>query len=184
MIFAFVLYMQSSIITKYPEILHFVVKKNGNFPGNKLPVLIYKNVLNLSGSSDASSRQCEQIISNNDWRNNWTDSIFDFNHYHSNTHEVLCVNCGDVRILLGGPNGREEHLIAGDVVILPAGVSHKRIEASGDFSCVGGYPGGKEYDMNYGENVEVVKVNSISKVSVPSQDPIFGENGPLFDLWK
>jgi uncharacterized protein YjlB len=54
-----------------------------------------------------------------------------------------------------------------------------------DVICVGGYPDGREYDMNYGKAGERPKAdNNIAATPLPPTDPVFGKNGPLLKLWK
>jgi uncharacterized protein YjlB len=73
---------------------------------------------------------------------------------------------------------------AGDVVIIPAGVAHKNLGASSDFGVVGAYPGGREWDMNYGRAGERPKSDeTIASVPMPKADPIYGAGGPLFQYW-
>jgi len=64
-------------------------------------------------------------------------------------------------------------------------VAHKNIKASDDFSCAGGYPGGKDFDINYGKADEHPKVDeNIEQVPMPDTDPVFGKGGMLFEYWK
>jgi hypothetical protein len=61
--------------------------------------------------------------------------------------------CGDGETMLGAA------VEAGDVVVLPAGTGHRRIDASGDFLVVGAYPPGQEdYDMRRGDPEELDEV--------------------------
>jgi uncharacterized protein YjlB len=74
---------------------------------------------------------------------------------------------------------------AGDVVVIPAGVGHKRLVASSDFAVVGAYPDGQRPDMNVGEPGERPRVDqTIAGLALPLNDPVFGPEGPLFDHWK
>lgn len=65
-------------------------------------------------------------------------------HYHSTTHEAMVVNSLSARLCFGGP--REEGNIGklevevkqGDVMIVPAGVSHGMLENKGGFGMLGG----------------------------------------------
>src|SRR5665647_1050403 len=143
--------MDKESVNTNATIVHFVLKPNDNFPNNPLPVLIYKSVLNLREQKDKAAKAAQQIFSENDWGNTWRDGIYDFHHYHSNTHECLAVVTGDVRLMLGGPDSKTIEAEAGDVIILPAGTGHQCISASENFLCVGGYPQGKNYDMKHGK---------------------------------
>lgn len=73
----------------------------------------------------------------------------------------------------------------GDVIILPAGYGHKKIDASEDYANYGAYPGGVDFDMNYGKAKERPQtIDNIAQVPLPDYDPVFGQGGPLFDHWK
>jgi uncharacterized protein YjlB len=162
------------------EIIAKVIGPQGDFPNNAyLPLLIYKKALVLS-----STRISDTFLSNR-WCNVWVDSIYPFDHFHSNTHEVLGISTGSVVVQLGGPNGILVELEAQDALILPAGVAHKKIQSDQNFQCVGAYPFNIEYDMHYGKAIELQTVmQNIENVLLPATDPIFGAQGPLFDFWK
>ncbi|TGA96609.1 hypothetical protein E4665_15035 [Sporolactobacillus shoreae] len=160
----------------YVTTLNF--KDDGTIPNNpKYPVLLYHGAVK--------GLDAEQIIKKfeqNNWGNNWVDGIFDFHHFHSTSHEVLGIAAGHGEVQLGGPKGKIVKVTAGDVVVLPAGTGHKRISASRDFSVVGGYPDGRSYDTQTKETPQLKK--NISKIGKPSEDPVYGNKGPLLDLWK
>ena len=125
------------------------------------------------------------IFHNNYWNNSWVNGIYDYHHYHSNTHEVLGIVNGYCSVMLGGDRGIVYRVSKGDVLIIPAGVSHKKISASEDFECVGAYPGEIMYDLKYGNPDELAEAEEkINKVPKPETDPVYGYNGPLFDYWK
>jgi uncharacterized protein YjlB len=168
-----------------PHIRSFVLTKNKYFPNNKLPVLIYKKVLNLPKQKNKAADLVQQEFLQHGWSNSWRNGIYDFHHYHSNTHECLGIAMGEATVILGGPNGRRVKLEQGDVLILPAGVGHKCTVKSEDFLCVGAYPQDKDYDTNLGKEEEYEKaVERISSLSIPSKDPVFGEQGFLKAYWK
>ena len=85
----------------------------------------------------------------------------------------------------GGAKGRSLTLVAGDVVVLPAGTGHRCIRASADFLVVGAYPAGGDYDEPRPDEVDHDKaLASIAKVKHPLKDPIYGAEGTVVDLWK
>ncbi|HZL42462.1 MAG TPA: hypothetical protein VFD66_04205, partial [Verrucomicrobiae bacterium] len=85
---------------------------------------------------------------------------------------------------LGGEHGVKQRVVAGNVLVLPAGVAHKNLGASSDFGVVGAYPAGQDWDMNYGRPQERPQADeNIARVPFPAQDPMHGKNGPLLKRW-
>ena len=89
-------------------------------------------------------------------------------------------------LLLGGPQGAEVRVSAGDVLVLPAGTGHKRISASDDFLVVGAYPPGQEdYDLLRGDPAELAQARqNIERVPIPTTDPVTGLSGLLVTAWR
>lgn len=166
------------------KIFQFLIKQNGFFPNNAaLPVLLYKGALHLP--DEDKDELVKEVFQQNGWGNNWVDGIYDYHHYHSTTHEVLGVIQGKCTVLLGGERSIKQVLEEGDVLVLPAGVAHKNLESTDDFTCVGGYPKGAGFDLNYGKKEEHPSVDeNIKKVPLPETDPLYGKEGPLLDNWK
>jgi len=164
----------------------FILEDDGTFPNNaRYPVIIYRQVLELDEKRKKAARQARKTFKKNDWKNSWRDGIYDYHHYHSITHEVLAISNGKVTMQLGGEEGKTVRLRKGDAVVIPAGVAHKCLKASKEFECVGAYPGGADYDMNYGYPKErPYSDEKIAQVGIPQFDPVFGEKGPLFRFWK
>jgi uncharacterized protein YjlB len=168
-----------------PHVRHFVLERIKNFPNSALPVLIYQGALNLPAFKKKSAEIVQHIFARNGWGNSWTNGIYDFHHYHSNTHEAIAICLGSANVILGGPGGRGVKLEQNDVMILPAGVAHKCTKCSDDFQCVGAYPGGNDYNMNTGSWEEYEKaLPVIEKLPLPEKDPVFGEEGFLKLYWK
>jgi len=164
----------------------FIVEKlkdDGIFPNNeKLPLIIYKKALNLPGHDPASA--IEALFEANQWRAAWRNGIYPFHHYHSTAHEVLGVYSGDATVQLGGEKGVVSAISRSDVIVIPAGVSHKNLGSSLDFRVVGGYPQGQDWDMNEGRPGERPQTdNRIAAVPLPPADPVYGRQGPLVSHW-
>lgn len=160
----------------------YYLKDNGIFPNSSLPVILYKNVLQLGILPFSTIRRLFRL---NNWTNSWKNGIFNYHHYHSITHEVLGVYRGKTTLLLGGAEGVKIEIEKGDVLIIPAGVAHKNLESQDQIKCVGAYPQGKEYDMNYGRMEERPQTDrNIKKVPTPQKDPIFGLDGGIINYWK
>jgi uncharacterized protein YjlB len=165
------------------EVLSAVLPEDGTFPNNALPILLYKQAIQAQGRDPAST--FEQTFEANGWGGIWRNGIYDYHHYHATAHEVLGIARGTVKVHLGGPNGKVFDLEAGDVVVLPAGVSHKNVGASDDLLVVGAYPAGQEPDMNYGRPRERPSADeNIAGVPRPEADPVFGRGGPLSAHWR
>jgi uncharacterized protein YjlB len=164
------------------KILQYFTSDDRIFPNNRLPAIVYKSVLDLSGQDPAAN--AEELFEGNNWRGTWRNGIFNYHHYHSNTHEVLGIYSGNAQVQLGGPNGSIIEIEKGDVIVIPAGVAHKNIAHSSDFACVGAYPGGKKPDMNYGNNAERPRADvNIKCVPLPANDPVLGGEGILLERW-
>lgn len=164
------------------KIKEIQLQDDGIFPNSRLPALLYKAALNIPHMFPATNVQ--QLFEQNNWSNCWDSGIFEYHHYHSITHEVLGIYSGTTVVQLGGENGPQIKLEKGDVLLIPAGVAHKNLGSENDIGCVGAYPDGKKYDMNYGypgERPETEK--NINKVPIPLTDPVFGTNDGLTDIW-
>ena len=156
---------------------------DGTFPNNRLPLLMYRQA--FSEESENLADVFEETFRKNGWRGAWRNGVYSYHHYHSTSHEVLGCYSGSARVQFGGDGGAIEELRAGDVVLIPAGVAHKKLSASSVFRVVGAYPAGQEdYDMNTGKRGERPRTDqNIARVALPESDPIFGEQGPLADYW-
>jgi uncharacterized protein YjlB len=122
----------------------------------------------------------------NNWLNNWRATILPYDHFHSNTHEVLGLGFGAVTLKIGGASGEIFTLTTGDVIIIPAGVGHYSISEHSDYQFVGGYPDGNDWDLKTGleEGEKAAILNNLSKVKIPKTDPLYGIDGFLFEKWK
>jgi uncharacterized protein YjlB len=175
--------MQNEAINKNAKIIRENLKDDGTFPNNaSLPTLIYQGAME---QSDDLAAIIEETFQKNQWEGTWRNGIYTYHHYHSTAHEVLGIYQGTAKVQLGGPKGIIAEVKAGDVILIPAGVSHKNLEASADFACVGAYPSGQEYDMNYGKEGERPEADeNIKNLPLPPTDPVYGEDGPLMEYWK
>jgi uncharacterized protein YjlB len=160
----------------------YVVEDDGIFPNSVLPVLHYKNVLDLPPLFPAA--YIDNLFKSHQWQNSWKSGIYAYHHYHSTTHEVLGAYKGKTTLLLGGEKGVKVDFEKGDVLIIPAGVAHKNLGDEHDIACVGAYPEGKIYDMNYGKKEErAFAMNNIAEVPIPEKDPVLGLKGGLLKYW-
>lgn len=159
---------------------HF--EDDGVFPNSRFPLLLYRSALT---PDEASPEAMESLFAACGWPPAWRASVFTYHHYHSTAHEVLGVASGSARLMLGGPKGREFEVQPGDVIVIPAGVGHRRLSSSADFLVVGGYPPGQDWDLLRGEPGDRPKADAnIAAVAMPVTDPVTGRPDPLADLWR
>jgi uncharacterized protein YjlB len=166
--------------SQQPETFYF--KDDGKIPNSKFPLLVYKNAFTERSLKGAA--WLEERFEKNKWTNSWRNGVFTYHHYHSISHEVLGVYAGDALLHMGGENGEKIKVSAGDILVIPAGVGHKKLESSPDFAVVGAYPDGRDYDILRGEPGDRPKaINNIAKVPLPDYDPLTGQNEGLLKIW-
>jgi uncharacterized protein YjlB len=154
----------------------------GDIPNSRLPVVIYRQAI---AEAEASPEAMEALFDGNGWPSQWRAGVYDFHHYHSTAHECLGVAKGTATLMLGGAEGREFAVRAGDVIVLPAGTGHRRLTQEPDFMVVGAYPPGQDWDLLKGEDGERPGADQrIARVSLPTTDPVGGQGGPLLDKWR
>ena len=172
------------MMNQSPEIITELLVDDGTFPNNgKLPLLVYKNALFIPADNPAGA--VEKVFRDNGWGGLWRNGIYPYHHYHSTAHEVLGMYAGTVTVQLGGPDGLIWVAQKGDVIIIPGGVAHKNLGASDDFRCVGAYPPGQHWDMNFGKKGERPGADqNILKIPLPASDPVYGKEGALMKSWK
>lgn len=174
--------MEQFILPK-PEVTRHILHDDGQFPNSALFLLIYRGAVNIPGDNGPAA--IEELFDKNNWKNSWRNGVYDYHHYHSNTHEVLGVYDGSARLQFGGPKGIAENISKGDIIIIPAGVAHKCISAGNDFKCVGAYPDGRDYDIKKGEENDRPEADeNIKAVPLPEKDPVYGSDGPLILNWE
>jgi len=166
------------------HIHRYFIKPDPPFPNNNmLPVLFYEHALRIPYLFPA--MRIKGLFESNGWTNNWKAGIYEYDHYHSNTHEAMAVIKGKTTLLLGGRRGKKLIISKGDVIIIPAGVAHCTLGKENDVVCIGGYPEGKAFDMNYGHPGERPDADHrIEALPIPDKDPVFGTVKGLINLWS
>jgi uncharacterized protein YjlB len=156
---------------------------DGVTPNNPvLPLVLYRGAL---GDAPDRAGRCEAMFDRNGWPGAWRNGIYAHHHYHSTAHEVLGIASGSAQVRLGGENGKTVELRAGDVVVIPAGVAHKREAASSDLLVIGSYPRGQRPDICKAEiGARTKTIRNIAAVPLPAADPVTGSAGPLLECWK
>lgn len=182
--------MSSSQVSLTPlkelSISSFQIPAFDRFPNSfilKKPLLVYHSAF-VSNTPAASIESHLQTIGAVEPQ--WRYTMYQTSHFHSTTHEVLCVSSGKAKLCFGGednPKRAELDAKAGDVMVVPAGVAHRLLEDhNGDFEMVGSYPSGKHWDMCYGREGEEEKVAGIEGMDWFERDPIYGDKGPALDV--
>ena len=174
--------MREEVVTLSSKIETHVFADDGMVPNNKLPLVLYRGA--LGGEGDLASR-CEAMFEANGWPGAWRNGIYGHHHYHSTAHEVLGIARGSARVRLGGEDGATVELGQGDVVVIPAGVAHKRESASGDLLVIGSYPKGQRPEICRADHASHSKsAANVARVALPGCDPVTGEAAPLLDCWR
>ncbi len=156
---------------------------DGLVPNNSALALI---VIRAALEGDACNEQAIiQRLAANGWRGAWINGIYPFHHYHARSHEVLVISRGWARVQFGGTQGPILALQAGDGVVIPAGVGHRRNAASADLIVVGAYPAGQEdWDLKRPTVAEhALALTEIPHVMLPPRDPFGGLDGPVVSVW-
>ncbi|KAL7795895.1 RmlC-like cupin domain-containing protein [Trichoderma ceciliae] len=129
------------------------------------PLIIYHSAFS---PSDASADQIEShLLKIGVVTPQWRYTMYNTTHFHSEHNP-----------------GRVEPVVKrGDVIVVPAGVSHRLLQDidGGHFLMVGSYPNGKDWDMCYGNEHDESKINNIRRLSWFDKDPIYGDQGPILN---
>jgi uncharacterized protein YjlB len=160
-----------------------LLEDDGETPNNPaLPLVLYRAAVDVTGADPAAA--FERAFAAHGWGDGWRNGIFDFLHFHTRTHEVLGIARGRATVQFGGAKGRQVELAAGDVAILPAGTGHRRLSGSADLLVVGAYPANTCIDQHRPGQISHDKAAAdVGCTALPAQDPVFGKDGPLSQLW-
>ena len=164
-----------------PEQEFLTLPRAGTMPNSRLPVILHRGAL----EAGASAAVYEKTFARNGWFNAWRNGVYPFHHFHSTSHEVLGIARGRAVLRLGGEPGRDVPVLAGDVVILPAGTGHRRISSEGAFLVVGAYPDGRAWDLLEPDRLSEADVAAaeerIAGLPVPARHPATGES--MASIW-
>ena len=174
-----------------PEEHHF--RPDGTVINSRLPLLVYRNAVRAEQDGDL-EKVVKATFLLNDWSNNWTyRGVYPYPHFHSTSHEVLGIVRGKAALRLGGAAQPPMVFEAGDVILVPAGVSHtsfadnehRALGGTDDVLTVGGYFDGRDWDlMRDGEISDAemrAAVKRILSLPIPSKDPVHGQ--PI-EAWR
>ena len=153
----------------------------------KKPLLIYHSVFLPTDAKISPSIIEKHLQTINVVDPQWRYTMDSTSHFHSTTHEVLCVSSGRARLCFGveeNPKRAEVEAGVGDVMVIPAGVAHRLLEdIQGGFEMVGSYPrGGKMWDLCFGKEGEEDKVKGIGELGWFERDPVYGNEGPVLGV--
>lgn len=157
-----------------------MIPRKKPFPSNDMAVRYYPAAFSKSDEHStneiASAKEVETHFAKNGWFNYWVNGVYSFHHFHAEAHEVLACLSGSATLCLGGPEGMEVEIKAGDVVLLPAGVGHQNVTSSPDFRIAGAYPSGQSPDLRRGTVDEWDEViHKISETPIWEKDPVTGD---------
>jgi uncharacterized protein YjlB len=166
-----------------PEVETFRLNASGDIPNSELPLILYKRALPPDLQNPGG---CQALFARNNWRGNWVDGIFDYWHFHVTGHEALGCVAGSAKVGFGGDGGIEAEFQAGDIVVIPAGVGHKRLSERRDgFTVVGGYPPGQDGAISRPGDMPLDEARRrIAALALPRSDPLSGNEGPLISAWR
>lgn len=162
-------------------ILHVFGSDDG-IPNSRLPLVFWKGRL---PDNARNGEAATALFRRNGWQGTWVYTVFPYWHFHTRGHEALACVSGSARIGFGGDNGIEADVAVGDVCVIPAGVGHKRLQASADFQMAGGYPPGQEGNiLRPGDLGAAEAAREIAEVVLPDTDPITGGIDGLVKIWR
>jgi uncharacterized protein YjlB len=165
-------------------VIAYLLAAAGEVPNHpRWPLLVYPGAVALSGDDPAAC--FEEIFNRNRWPAAWRNGIFPFHHYHADGHEALGIYSGEVTVQFGGETGVTLTARPGDVLVLPAGTGHKRIDCRGALGVVAAYPEGCKPSTSMPPLLRGAKsMPKIVRVPLPACDPVNGADGPLFQHWQ
>ena len=152
-----------------------------DIPNSSLPLLVLREAV---GAEDATAPAMTECFLDHGWQGCWTYTVFDYWHYHADGHEVLGCVGGEAEIGFGGPGGITARMRPGDVVVIPAGVGHRRLSATPDFAVVGAYPPGQSGTiLRPGDRELADAQKQIAALAMPPRDPVTGAQPGCLAAW-
>jgi uncharacterized protein YjlB len=151
-------------------------------PNSLLPLLVLRQAVS---AEEASAEAMAQRFRDHGWQGTWVYTVFDYWHYHLAGHEVLGCVAGEASIGFGGDAGIVAPMRPGDVVVIPAGVGHRRLSATADFAVVGAYPPGQNGAITRAGAVDHdTAIEQIAALALPERDPVTGGTPGCLAVWR
>ena len=214
-----------------PEVKSYKLPPTKLIPNSPYPLLHYPGLLNEK--ADCNAGKVYDLFTGNGWQPQW---IYRYgptqvSHYHSHAHECMAVLTGEATIRFGVADTSDDldastngsayedggvmlEAKAGDVFLIPAGVSHKthrttpaaefKLMTPGDghhiaaddprkalseielsgFMMLGAYPKGSAWDSCSGGE-HTDQMQSVWEVPKPQLDPVLGDSQEgIRGLWQ
>ncbi|MBO9413524.1 MULTISPECIES: cupin domain-containing protein [unclassified Ruegeria] len=152
----------------------YTSKPEGMIPNSRFPLLIHRGAIPGGGVDGVKAR-----FRANGWGNNWEyPGVYEYPHFHSTSHECLGCAQGWMEFNLSVEGWTRVRIEAGDVIVMPAGVSHEMVGRSDDIMMCGGYAGGRDWD-NIQEafltpEMFQAAAKRIMMLPIPDKDPATG----------
>jgi uncharacterized protein YjlB len=164
------------------EAQRHILKPDAGIPNSALPLLFWRGRLPAVARSGTAATA---LFRRNGWQGTWVYTVFPYWHFHTHGHEALACISGRARIGFGGDHGIKADVEAGDVCVIPAGVGHRKLDASADFQMAGGYPPGQQGNIvRPGDLDEETIRREIALVALPETDPISGLDDGVVAVWN
>ncbi|SER72343.1 Uncharacterized protein YjlB [Propionibacterium cyclohexanicum] len=152
-----------------------VIADSPTNPGNSVPVLHYRQAVQSTGDLTV---EFDQLFTRHRWLGAWTAQLYDVDHVHPDAFEVLGIVRGEGVVVCGGVPGTGIDVAPGDVLVIPAGVTHR--SGAGPLTVVGAYfEDARPSTVKVAGSDTVMMAEQAANVPAPDMDPIFGDNGPL-----
>lgn len=161
----------------------YTSRPQGMIPNSRFPLLVHRSGVPGGGEAALKAKFRE-----NGWCNNWSyPGIYEYAHFHSTSHE--CLGCArgwmEFNLSVGEDGFTKLRIEQGDVIVMPAGVSHEMAGHSDDILMCGGYAGGRDWDniqeAFLTQDRYYTACKNIMSLPIPDKDPVTGET---MSLWR
>ncbi|TFF21958.1 cupin domain-containing protein [Jiella endophytica] len=160
---------------------NFVFEPDETMPNSPLPLIVLPGAV---PAGEATPEAVQIRFEENGWQGTWLYTVFDYWHYHVEGHEVLGCVSGEATIGFGGDGGGKVAMTPGDVVVIPAGVGHRRLAGSSGFQVVGAYPPGQNGAITRAGSLPVAAAaERIAALCLPRTDPVSGQLPGALAVW-